>query len=149
MCQYEQITHKIYPQEQCLYSHSVPLIPWNLFPIDREEADPARIAQVLTECISSDTHLHRNVSPGVCLPGPILPPCDSLLLKSSLRALFVDKILTNTCLKYHKAIESSINFTYNINNIQMSFKSSLICVSHGIYKKLVELLVAFHWIPVT
>lgn len=38
-----------------------------------------------------------------------LPFCDSLLLKSPLRTLFVDKVLTNACLKYNKAGEDSIN----------------------------------------
>ena len=41
----------------------------------------------------------------------VLTVHDSLLLKCPLRALFVDKILTNACLKYHKATEGSIKFT--------------------------------------
>ena len=41
----------------------------------------------------------------------VLTVHDSLLLKCPLRALFVDKILTNACLKYHKDTEGSIKFT--------------------------------------
>lgn len=111
-CQCGHIAHKIRSRGQRLYSYSGPLIPRDLFTTHSER----RQAWQKSTGIDWVPILRQASSCKRSTWGPpprslVLPPHDSLLLKSSLGALFVDRVLTNACLNYQEAVESSIDLT--------------------------------------